>query len=113
MVQEFGLVDERRGDATVVTPQGEVDIATAGHLRDRVDEVIDGSTGAVVVDLTRVSFIDSTGLGVLIGARKRCEADGRAFRVVVAEARILKIFEITGLTELFDIRPTIGSAVDV
>jgi anti-sigma B factor antagonist len=66
----------------------------------------------VVVDLLAVTFIDSTGLGVLIGARKRCVADDRTLRVVVAEPRILKVFEITGLTELFDIRPTVAGALD-
>jgi len=112
VVEEFEISEESPGDATVIAPRGEVDIATAGQLRERVDQVIGRTTGTVVVDLTAVSFIDSTGLGVLIGARKRCEADGRTLVVVVAEPRIRKVFEITGLSELFDIRPTVGSALD-
>jgi anti-sigma B factor antagonist len=110
--EEFDISDESRGGATVISPSGEVDIATAGQLRDRVDQVIERTEGTVVVDLTSVTFIDSTGLGVLIGARKRCVEDGRTLRVVIAEPRILKVFEITGLTELFDIRPTAELALD-
>jgi len=65
----------------------------------------------VVADLSKVTFIDSTALGVLIGARERCAGAGMTMRLVVAEPRILKIFDITGLTELFDIRSTRAEAV--
>ena len=64
----------------------------------------------MVVDLLRVSFIDSTALGVLIGGLKRSQSAGGLFRLVVAEPRILKIFEITGLTDLFSIFDTLAGA---
>ena len=65
----------------------------------------------MVVDLSAVTFIDSTGLGVLIGARKRCIDAGRELRVVVSEPRILKVFEITGLNDLFTIHPALEPAL--
>jgi anti-sigma B factor antagonist len=109
--QEIEIEVARRGASTVVAARGEVDVATAPALRDGLDEALDGGPGPVVVDLTGVTFIDSTGLGVLIGARRRCDEVGRELRVVVSEPRILKVFEITGLTELFTIHPSLDPAV--
>jgi len=101
--QEFA-VDERFEDGTsVVTVAGEVDVATAPALRDCLDQSVRRGAGPVVVDLRRVTFIDSTGLGVLIGAHRSCADDGRELRLVIVEPRILKVFEITGLTDLFAI----------
>jgi anti-sigma B factor antagonist len=106
----FDISEEPGEGLTVVSVVGELDVATAPSLRDRLEEVIDHGAPTVVVDLLGVSFIDSTALGVLIGALKRCEAAGTTLRIVVAEPRILKIFEITGLTDLFSISPTIDEA---
>ena len=111
MDQSFGIAEERRGGTGIVTVSGEVDVATAPALRDCLDRVVADDDGPVVVDLTAVTFIDSTGLGVLIGARKRCAESDRDLRVVVAEPRILKVFEITGLTDLFSIHPSLDLAL--
>jgi anti-sigma B factor antagonist len=89
---------------------GELDVATAPELRSRLDSAIDRGPAVVVADLLGVTFLDSTALGVLIGALKRCQATGRELRIVAAEPRILKIFEITGLTELFSLFPTVEEA---
>ena len=62
------------------------------------------------MDLLNVTFIDSTALGVLIGGLKRSQTAGSTFRIVVSEPRILKIFEITGLTDLFSIFDTLAGA---
>ena len=111
MEQAFGVSEGTRDGTSIVAVSGEVDVATAPAVRDCLDQVIERDAGVVVVDLTGVTFIDSTGLGVLIGARKRCADEGRDVRVVVAEPRILKVFEITGLTELFTIRPSLDLAL--
>ncbi len=108
---EFEVREERRDGVPVVRVRGEVDVATAPALRESLDGAVDGGPGTVVVDLSEVTFIDSTGLGVLIGARKRCVDSGRAFRVVVADPRILKVFQITGLDELFTIHPALEPAL--
>lgn len=111
MDQIFGVSEGPRHGVSVVTVSGEVDVATAPAVRDCLDVVIERDDGMVVVDLLGVTFIDSTGLGVLIGARKRCADEDRELRVVVSEPRILKVFEITGLTELFTIHPSLDLAL--
>lgn len=85
-----------------------------GHsppFRDALDAAVEGGDEPVVADLTGVTFIDSTGLGVLIGTRRRCLDAGRELRIVVADPRILKVFEITGLTDLFIIHPALEPAI--
>ncbi len=111
MEETFGIAEESSGGTTVLAVAGELDIATAPELGDRLGDAIDRvPQGTVVVDLLRVSFIDSTALGVLIGGLKRSQSAGGLFRLVVAEPRILKIFEITGLTDLFSIFDTRAEA---
>ncbi len=104
MEEIFDSSVERGSGYAVVSVVGDVDVATAPLLRSRLEETLEQTTPLVVVDLLGVTFIDSTALGVLIGALNRCGEEGAAMRLVVNEPRIAKIFEITGLTELFDIR---------
>ncbi len=111
MEETFECSIEIGADRSVVTVAGEIDVATAPALRERLDEVQATEPAVLIVDLLGVTFIDSTALGVLIGARKQCVAAGGSMRLVIAEPRILKIFEITGLTELFPIRSTRDEAV--
>ena len=111
--QQFGVSEERRDGVSIVTPHGEVDVATAPALREHLDAVIERDTDAVVADLSGVTFIDSTGLGVLIGAQRRCDEAGRDLRVVVSEPKIHKVFEITGLTEHFTICESLELAMRV
>ncbi len=65
----------------------------------------------MVVDLTGVTFLDSTALGVLIETKKLCDGVGGTMRIAASEPRILKIFEITGLIEFFDIRSSRDQAI--
>jgi anti-sigma B factor antagonist len=109
MEDTFAIAVTTDDACTVVSVVGELDVATAPALREHLERAIDGG-GLVVADLLGVTFIDSTALGVLIGALKRSESAGGGLRIAVAEPRILKIFEITGLTELFSIFPTLGEA---
>ncbi len=108
--EPFAISEVTSEEYAVVSVVGELDVATAPELRGRLEEVIDGGAPVVIADLLGVSFLDSTALGVLIGALKRSQAAGREFRIVVAEPRILKIFEITGLTGLFSLFPTVSRA---
>jgi anti-sigma B factor antagonist len=111
VVQGFGISEQRRGGLSVITPQGEIDVATAPGLRDHLDKVIGRGSGPVVVDLTSVTFIDSTGLGVLIGAQKHCDEAERELRIVITDPRIRKVFEITGLTDHFAIHDSLEPAL--
>jgi anti-sigma B factor antagonist len=108
--QAFGVI-EHGGDGFLrIAVSGEIDVATAPALREHLFEAVDRSSGLVVVDLLDVTFIDSTALGVLIGAQERCRERGATLRIVLKEARIVKIFEITGLTGLFSIFPSVAEA---
>jgi anti-sigma B factor antagonist len=95
----------------VVAASGEIDVATAPPLRDRLQALTTSGNANVVVDLLGVTFLDSTALGVLVGALKRCREAGGDLPLVIAEPRILKVFEITGLTGVFSIFETVHEAV--
>jgi anti-sigma B factor antagonist len=111
MDQAFEVVEQDEDGALVVGVTGEIDVATAPVLRERLYDAVDRSTGPVIVDLLAVTFIDSTALGVLIGAKERSEAHGSDLRLVLREPRLIKIFEITGLTELFSMFPSRAEAI--
>ncbi len=110
MDEAFGVTRNDEDGAVRIAVSGEVDVATAPALREQLYEAVDSGGGPVIVDLLAVTFLDSTALGVLIGARERSESLGRDLRLVLKEARLVKIFEITGLTELFAIFPTVAEA---
>ena len=110
---DLGLeVDDSRGTATVLTVEGEVDIATAPKLREKLVELAAGGATRVVVDLEKVEFLDSTGLGVLIGGMKRLRSTDGDLTLVCTQPRILRVFEITGLNRAFTIHDTIDKAVE-
>jgi anti-sigma B factor antagonist len=103
------VTENLRDDSAVVSAAGEIDLATSPALRTRLQEAIKVHR-LVIVDLSDVTFIDSTGLGVLIGGLRRVNEGGGEMRIVIADPRVLKIFEITGLTGLFSIHPTLAEA---
>jgi anti-sigma B factor antagonist len=109
MDEIFGVTEESDGRSIVVTLSGEIDVAAAPTVRERLEQAASGD-GTLIVDLTGVSFIDSTALGVLIGVHKQRAAAEADMRLVVSEPRILKVFEITGLTDLFVIVPSLAEA---
>jgi anti-sigma B factor antagonist len=108
----FTLTIERPSETVhLVAAAGELDAYTAPDVRARVAELIDGGARAVVCDLSRVTFLDSSGLGVLVGALKRLrERDGRL--VVVRPAPpASRIFELTSLDRVLDLCETREDAV--
>ena len=99
-------------DHAVVKVSGEVDLATSPRLRDALVEITDENEPRVVVDLEDVGFIDSTGIGVLVGGVKRARSHGGDLALVCTQRRILKVLEITGLLQVFDVHDTLGHAVE-
>ena len=95
----------------VLAVGGEVDVATAPRLRERLIELVNSGKHHIVVDLTDVEFLDSTGLGVLVGALKRVRSHEGDLDLVCTESRILKVFEITGLTKVFTMHRSVDEAV--
>ena len=82
---------------TVLAVDGEIDVATAGQLREQLNALVSEGSRKVVVDLNRVEFMDSTGLGVLVGAHKSLIEQEGVMRVVCTQPTILKVFDLTGL----------------
>jgi anti-sigma B factor antagonist len=103
MEQEFQIEEGEHAGVPVIRVDGEIDVATAPQLRESLHRVITRGEGNVVLDLLGVTFLDSTALGVMVGALRRCRELGGELHVVVADPRIIKIFEITGLTKVFAI----------
>jgi anti-sigma B factor antagonist len=97
------------GQAPVAVVSGEVDVSSAGSLRDGLTELLETGT-SVVVDLTGVGFLDSTGLGALVTARKAAEDRGVQLPLVCSAERILKLFTITGLDGVFTICASVEEA---
>jgi anti-sigma B factor antagonist len=95
---------ERFSPATaVVSLRGEVDLYTCPELKQELFRVIADGTTLVVVDLTETTFIDSTGLGVLIRGVERARTEGGQLAVVCSDPNMTKVFEVTGLNRVFPI----------
>ncbi|GAA1658577.1 anti-sigma factor antagonist [Fodinicola feengrottensis] len=108
---ELKLATRVEGARTIVEVGGEIDVYTAPRLREKLIELVGAGRTQIVVDMERVEFLDSTGLGVLVGARTRVNAQGGSLRLVCTQDRILKIFRITGLENLFPIYASVTEAV--
>ena len=108
---ELGLeVSEGPGPYTVLAVKGEVDVYTAPRLREKLVELVSQGKHQIVVDLEAVEFLDSTGLGVLVGGLKRLRSHDGDLSLVCTHSRILKVFEITGLTKVFSIHESVEAA---
>jgi anti-sigma B factor antagonist len=108
---DVSVTSRALGERDVIDVAGEIDVYTAPALRQRLAALLDEGRADLVVDLSRVTFMDSTGLGVLVGALKRVRGlDGRLV-LVLDQDRILKVFRITGLTQLFTICANLDDAL--
>jgi anti-sigma B factor antagonist len=96
---------------TVVTVAGELDIHTAPSLQSAISELIDHGVHDLVVDLSQVDFIDSTGLGVLVAGLKKARALHGSLELVCHQDRLLKVFRITGLLDDFAIHESLEAAL--
>lgn len=108
---ELGFSTEVQGGWTVLRVQGEVDVYTAPRFREQLIELVSRGERRIVVDLDGVDFLDSTGLGVLVGGLKRVRTHEGEMVLVCTKSRILKVFEITGLTKVFTIYDSVAAAV--
>jgi anti-sigma B factor antagonist len=110
---DFALSEERLGNgAHVVAVSGEVDIFTAPDLKRTIAAAIEDGAHLLVVDLTQTRFLDSTALGVLIGAVKRLRPLNGRLAIVNTEPSTAKTFQITGLDRIFTIVATRDEALE-
>jgi anti-sigma B factor antagonist len=112
MAIEFAIEDRRiDGKAHIVAVSGEVDLFTAPEFKQRVTAPIGAGIDHVIVDLTRTTFIDSSSLGVLIGAHRRLQQRGGRLVIACDVEAILKTFRITGLDGVFTIVNSVDEAL--
>ena len=98
------------GTRNILTVEGEVDAHTAPQLKSAIGAVMDQGANDVVIDLDQVSFMDSTGLGVLVGALKRLREQGGELRIVCSRRPILRVLEITGLDKVIPLYSGLAEA---
>ncbi len=106
----LSITIETKGEATVVGVGGDLDVYTAPRLKETLEQAM-AAGGRVALDLSGVQFIDSTALGVLVGALQLSQSNGGDFRLVVSDPFLLKIFRITGFDGVFAIHPQLEDAL--
>jgi anti-sigma B factor antagonist len=89
---------------------GDIDISTVTRLRERLFELADGGQ-ALIVDLNRVTFIDSAGLGALVGAARRADAHGGSLHAVCARPQTRKLLWLTGVDRRIPLAATVDGAL--
>ncbi|HTA38573.1 MAG TPA: STAS domain-containing protein [Candidatus Acidoferrales bacterium] len=104
------LTTAKDGKTLVFALSGSLDIATSPSVRAALSDASDGKHD-VVVDLTLLEFLDSTGLGAMIGAHRRATENGGSLRLVVKDGPILRLLNITGLIRVLAVYHTMDDAL--
>ncbi len=94
---------QESGTWSVVAVQGEVDLSTAPQFREGLGKAIEHGMRSLAVDLREVTFMDSMGLGVLVGARRHVMESGGRFAVICGEGPCQRVIEISGLSDLLGV----------
>jgi anti-sigma B factor antagonist len=112
-VRELQIEEKLSSHGTVVLAvKGELDLYVAGELKDRMAEATDAGTKMLVLDLSDVTFVDSMGLGVLVGGMKRLRAAGGELHLVVSAPEVQRILEITLMDRVFPLHETLADGLD-
>lgn len=106
------IKSEHDGDAIVYRLRGSLDLATAPSLRAALVEAANEGKHEIIVDLAQLEFLDSTGLGALIGAHRRALENGGRVRLIVNDGPIQRLLMITGLMRIFAVYGTLEAALD-
>ena len=106
-VGDFRIEEESPQPAVrVLAVHGDADLHSAPELRERIRGAIDDGANTLVVDLSATTLIDSTSLGVLLGGMKRLREENGEMRLVVPQAEVRRVFEITMLDRIFPLHDT-------
>jgi anti-sigma B factor antagonist len=108
-------VESLDGGAGVFAISGELDQATADELRAPLLEAIKGGTRAVMIDMTKCGFVDSTGLGVIVEAWKMLQernGDNAGLTICCPEPEVKRLLEVTGLDQAIEVRDTREKAIE-
>ncbi len=98
-------------DVAVISLAGEVDVANASQVRDAALKLVEGGQKNLVVDMAATEFIDSTGLGMLVGLLTRQKEKGGDVLIAGAQPRVKRLFDITGLAQVFRIHEDVPAAL--
>ena len=98
------------GDWAVVDVEGEVDVFTAPKLREQIIGLLTDGRDRIVVNLEKVDFMDSTGLGVLVGGLKRVKEKEGSLALAGAHGTVLRVLSVTGLNSVFPLHETVEQA---
>jgi anti-sigma B factor antagonist len=98
------------GRVGVIKADGEIDLAGAPRLREAFSDVLAQGLTHLLMDLRAVTFIDSTGLGVLVGAGKKAYGLGGSLKIVCDNQRVLRLLAITGISRTLPVLPTLEEA---
>lgn len=101
MASELKLREDKSADSVKIYVSGEVDIYTSQKLKERLYEIADSSQLDLRIDCTELNYLDSTGLGILVGALKKARLYNRNIYLSNLKESIKKLFIITGLDKLF------------
>ena len=108
--QKIDIDISEASDYRVLKPTGDLDVYTVGSLRDAIGEVVEQESPRIVVDLDSVPFMDSSGLGALMGGVRRLREAGGDLAIACTREQHLKLFTITGFGEGVSIAPTVEEA---
>jgi anti-sigma B factor antagonist len=107
----FGIIQSQPDERTsIVALEGELDLGRAPSLKWALVDAVDAGYRQLVVDLSLVSFMDSTALGVLVGVNRSLDVGAR-LAIVCVHPNVLKIFELSGMDGTFTIYPTLDEAL--
>jgi anti-sigma B factor antagonist len=92
-----------KNEVPAIILEGEVDVYTSPQLKQQLIDIYESGAKQVIVDLSKVEYIDSSALGVIIGGLKRMREVGGNMSLICPNPRVRRVFEITGLDKIFDI----------
>lgn len=107
----ISVTTSEAGEVHIVHIAGEIDVTSAAVLRDALEALIADGRRRLTLDLSDVTFLDSTGLGIVVGRLKRLARHGGTMSVAASHERVRRVFTITGLDQLLEIHEDLESAV--
>lgn len=109
--KEMSVSTLRRATHTIATLSGNLDVATAPALRERLTALLHPGIGRLVLDLSEVKFCDAAGLAVLIGTQRRATREGITVHLAAPHRQVTKVLRVTGLDRALNIHPTLAAAL--
>lgn len=107
---DFAISQARVGEWVVIAVSGEVDMATGPSLRDDILAAFAAGNHRIVLDLSAVTFMDSSGLGALLGSHRRARLMEGEIKLAAPSSRVQEILRLTNLDRVFDVHPTVAEA---